>query len=152
MAFNIVPNAFKPCLFMMTMNLCSEHKMLSLISAQLEAIECIAERYSFSDADKIMLSNNAISILKKVENNYALSTTLYKILLEYVKKYEKKEEIKEKIKMLYLLSVQLFNVSQYNVLVELKSYADLKNVTFLCIIYRMSQSCLSWWSFLRIKD
>ena len=126
--FNIVPNFVKPAVLGIAMRFCSEHGMLPLISAQLEAIELIAERYKFSEADKLAFYNQAINILTKAEPTSQMSNILYKLLLQYVKLYEK--ESNENIKLLYTLAVQLYSVSQYNQLVELNAYQVLKNVSF----------------------
>ncbi len=128
MAFNVVPNPFKPAIFSLMMKFCSEHNMLPLISTQLEAIDAIAERYAFPEQDRLALYNQAINLLKKEERNLSLSNTLYKILLECVRRYEHDEQAKEKVQMLYTLAITLYSVSQYNQLVELPAYSALKTV------------------------
>ena len=106
--------------------------MLLLITPQLEAIENIGDRYNFSEEDKIMLYNKAINVLKNSEHTHKLLSVLHKVLHDYVKKCEKPEGIQDQVRLLYLLSVQLYSVYQYNQLIELKAYQALKNVHNAC--------------------
>ena len=129
MKFNIVPDFLKPQIFYEMIQFCEEKKMLEFILPQLDAIDLIADKYKFSDEDRNMIFESAICSLKKSVDSSKELNTLYRILLKRVKDTENLSTIPDKVILLYQLSIQLYSVSQYNSLLEMKAYSVLKTAS-----------------------
>jgi hypothetical protein len=124
-SFNIVPDFIKPTIFMVLIQFCGEHNMLPLISPQLESIDAIAERFKFSEKERNQIYEKSIQVLSKGMKIPEISRILFKVLLQFVKK---QETTVENVILLYVLSIQLLNVSQFNKLIEMPAYKILKDV------------------------
>lgn len=77
-----------------------------------------------------MVVNRAIEVLKEFKHNLQSATILYKVLFELIKKEDKAIETRENLIQLYILSVELFTISNYNPLIEAKAYTNLLKVLF----------------------
>lgn len=117
--------------------------MLTSISPQLESIDAIAERYKFSEKERIQLYEKSIEVLSKGRKTIGIARILFKVLLQFVKR---KEATVENVILLYVLSVQLLNVSQYNQLIEMPAYKTLKDVFFISLwLNSLHQKFTSLW-------
>ncbi len=107
---------------------CGENKLLSLISPQLEVLDCLADRYAFSAADRAVCFETAIKVLSKVTDDQSLLLTLKKLLFKLVVAHPDPAQIPDKVRLLYLLAAKVSSIAQYNPLVEIPAYATLLKV------------------------
>lgn len=125
--FNVIPNAIKPEIFIMLIEFCAKNNMLPAIMPQIETIYAFAEKYNFTDFYREKIFEAAINALQNAKPTHKILQSLYKILLDYIRK--SKNLSFSLTKTLYQLSIQLFEVSQYNELLALPAYKKLNEIS-----------------------